>query len=64
MLIGGVLWLIGELIGVFSGSSTSNDTTSQWAHFIEKKFPIARVFIGIFLISLVGHILFGWWLLP
>ena len=67
MLVGGLAWLAGELFGVYRNETVQNsgrDTTSQWVWFVENKFPIVRVFLGVFLVSLVGHLLFGTWLLP
>lgn len=64
MIAGAVVWLAGELWGVFWGPKGKIDTTSGWAWWLEKKFPIARVFLGVFLLSLFGHVMFGWTLLP
>ena len=64
MVVGAVVWLAGELWGVFHNSKREPDTTTGWVHLLEAKFPIARVFIGVFVLSLFGHLLFGTWLLP
>lgn len=63
MAVGGVIWLTGELIGVFSPGK-AYDTTSQWAWFLEQRYPIVRVLFFTFTISLMLHIVFRWWLLP
>lgn len=60
MAAGGIAWLTGELYG----ASTHGPTTSGWAWWAERKWPILRPFLGVFLVSLVGHILYGWTLLP
>lgn len=63
MIIGGLTWLTGELLGVFH-KSKQKDTTSDWVWYLEAKFPVLRVLVGVFALSLFGHLMFGWWLLP
>lgn len=67
MGIGGGLWLSGELFGVYLNQKRrkrQNDTTSQWVWFVEKKFPVARVLVGVFVLSLFGHFMWKGMLLP
>lgn len=63
MLVGGLGWLAGELYGVFR-KGKGRDTTSEWVWWLEAKLPIARVLVGVFVISLFGHFEFGTTLLP
>ena len=53
MVIGALLWLTGELINVFR---RKGGTTSEFVWWVELRFPLARVLIGTFLVSLVGHL--------
>jgi hypothetical protein len=64
MLVGGLAWLAGELTGVFVKSKAKRTTTSGWVWYLEAKYPILRVFIGVFVLSLFGHFMFHTWLLP
>lgn len=63
MLVGAVAWLVGELIGVFH-KGKQRDTTSDWVWYLEAKVPALRWLVGVFVLSLFGHLLFGTWLLP
>lgn len=65
MVVGGLLWLTGELIGVFS--KRPNDTTSEGVWWLEKQRYYGmgvRALVLAFTVSLVGHFQFGWSLLP
>lgn len=67
MALGGLLWLGGELWGVYRNSTVKNpgrDTTSQWVWLAEAKFPVLKVLITVFFVSLIGHFLYHWMLLP
>lgn len=63
MLVGGFAWLAGELYGVFR-KGRGRDTTSDWVWWLEARVPFVRVLVGVFVVSLFGHLLFGWMLLP
>jgi hypothetical protein len=62
MIVGGTLWLAGELWGVFS--KRSMDTTSEWVWWAEARMPILRVVVGVFVLSLFAHFMWGTTLLP
>jgi len=66
MILGGVTWLAFELAGVWNKyhGVSKPDTTSQWTWILLKHWPILRPVLGVFLISLFFHLLYGWWLLP
>jgi len=51
MLVGGVIWLTGELIGVF----TNSETTSRFVWALQKKWPIVRVVVAAFVVALGAH---------
>ena len=63
MIAGIVLWLIGELIGV-ANKKANMDTTSEWVWWVELHWPIARLLVAGFFVSLVGHFLWKTDLLP
>jgi len=60
MAVGGAVWLVFELIGVF----TKGPTTSKLVWTLENKYPLFRILIAIFVISLGTHFEFHTWLLP
>ena len=57
MVFGGLVWLAGELLAVFTGRAET-DTTSAWVWKLEKALPIARVLIAVFLVWLGLHFWF------
>lgn len=61
MLVGGIVWLTGELIGVVRNRSRSPgglpDTTSGWVWLAERKWPAARIVVAAGLIVLGAHFL-------
>jgi hypothetical protein len=63
MIAGIVLWLTGEICGVLN-KRANMDTTSEWFWYAEAHWPILRLFIAGFFVSLVGHLLWKTDLLP
>lgn len=63
MILGALTWLVGEIDGVFVRKQ-ANDTTSEFVWHTELKWPITRVVVGTFVVSLLFHLLFGTVLLP
>lgn len=61
MILGGIAWLTGELWAAFK---KHNGTTSDFIWSVEARWPVLKVLIGIFVLSLFGHFMFGWTLLP
>jgi hypothetical protein len=60
MIVGGLLWLAGELYGVYHRSQT----TSGFVWSVEARWPLVRVLVGVFVASLFGHFLWHGALLP
>jgi hypothetical protein len=61
----GLAWLAFELRA--ATNKRSGDTTSEMVWSLEARpyvGALLRPLLGVFLVSLVGHLLFGWWLLP
>lgn len=67
MLIGGITWLAGELWGVWRNAhvkNPGNDTTSQFVWLAERKWPLVRILVAVFVVSLLGHFEWHYSLLP
>ena len=60
MIVGALIWLTFELIGVFRHSDTTTGFVQAW----EKKWPVLRIFVAVFCVSLGTHLIWGTWLLP
>lgn len=60
MAVGGLIWLGFELWGVFTGGPTTSDAV--WA--LEKRWPLTRILVAVFVISLGAHFQFGTPILP
>lgn len=65
MLFGALAWLAGELIGVHS--SRADDTTSEVVWRLQRLpwiGPVIRALVLAFVLSLAGHFMFHWSLIP
>lgn len=62
MIVGGLIWFLGELWGVKRGSD--KNTTSGFIWHLEARWPALKVLVGVFVVSLFGHFLFHTMLLP
>lgn len=66
MILGGIAWISGELIGVHRQEKGA-DTTSEFVWWLQKQKwigPLVRVLVGAFVLSLAAHFWFGTPLLP
>ena len=54
MAAGGIVWLVGELLGV-RRKGEGGDTTSEAVWWLQEHMPFVRILVGIFVMSLFGH---------
>lgn len=66
MLCGLILWLTGELWGVWRNRRrhTTMQTTSEWVWLAEERWPFCRILLVLFLLVLLSHFLWRTPLLP
>ena len=65
MLIGGGVWLGGELWGVWRNAHGGHgDTTSEAVWWLERHVPVLYGFVGLFVLSLFAHFMVHTPLLP
>jgi hypothetical protein len=64
MLVGLTIWLIGELWGVYNHKKNRIDTTSELIWWMERQWRFMYVLVGLFVLSLFGHLIWHWTLLP
>lgn len=55
MLVGALIWLAGELWGVFT-ASRKLDTTSEYVWWAQKKWPFVRIVVASLVALLAAHL--------